>query len=105
MPARRETHDADSFWFDAPFPCSAPDQTDGPLRVRKRASSGFALGLIGAARHTILEDDAGHANRVQPGRDFLAFQFPVEIPVTASGTNQHGGPGILFLRGPMDREG
>jgi hypothetical protein len=39
----------------------------------------------------LLEDDAGHADRVQPERDFLAFQLPAEVPVAAARTNQHRG--------------
>src|SRR5207249_938655 len=62
MAARRKTHDPDSLGMDAPFPCSAPNQADGPLRVRERAPGGFALRLIGAARNPIFEDDAGHAD-------------------------------------------
>src|SRR5256885_11110087 len=105
LTARRETHDTDSLRMDAPFSGSAPHQADRPLGVLQRASSGFALGLIGAARHAVLEDDAGRANRVQPVRDFLAFELPVEFPIAASWTDQHGGSRILFLRGSIDRDG
>src|SRR5947207_2136346 len=77
LAARRESHNADSPWMDAPFPGSAPHQTDGPLRVLERASGWFLFGFTGAARHAVLEDDAGHANRVQPFSDFLTFELPV----------------------------
>ena len=103
MTARRKTDDADS--ADAPFPGFAPHQTDGPLGVLEGATSGFTLGLIGTSRHPVLEDDPGHTKRVQPFSDFLAFELPVEIPIAATGTNQHGCPAVLFLRGPIDREG
>ena len=59
MAARRETHDADLLWLNAPLTGSAPHQADGPLRVLERTSGRLTLDLIGPSRHTILEDDAG----------------------------------------------
>src|SRR5262245_28671430 len=104
MAARRETHRPDALWIDAPLFGFAPHQTDCPLGVLKWASSRLTFGFIGAARHAVFEDDAGYANRVQPGRDFLAFQLPVEVPVAASGTDQDRGPGVLIFQWPINRE-
>src|SRR5260370_1715456 len=97
MAAGRETNDADSLRIDSPIFSLAPDQADGPLGILKRASGWFALGLAGTARHPVFENDAGHAQRIEPRRDFLAFQLPVEIPVAAAGTDQHRGLGVFIL--------
>ena len=105
MAARREADHADALRIDAPLLGLAAHQADGPLGILERASGRLAFGLVGAARHPVLEDDAGHALRIQPGRDLLAFQFPVEVPVAAAGTDQDRGPGVLVLRRPIDRDG
>src|ERR1051325_11253354 len=105
MAAGREAHHADALGMEAPFASLAPYQADGPLGILERAPGRFPFRLIRAARHPIFENDASHTNRVQPGRDFLAFQLPVEIPVAAAGTNEHRRPRVLFLRRTMDGDG
>jgi hypothetical protein len=58
-----------------------------------------------APRTTVLEDDAGHALRVQPRRHFLSFELPVQIPVAASRTDRHRRARIPIPGRLVDREG
>src|SRR5207245_9669039 len=95
--ARRETDHADPFRIDTPPSGLAPYQADGALGILERASSRLAPGLVRAPRHAVLEDDAGHAERVQPGSDLLAFELPVKVPVAASWTRQPRATIILLL--------
>src|SRR2546426_179567 len=81
--ARRETDNADALRINAPLLGFAAHEPDGPLSVLKRTPGRFALGFTRAARHPILEDNAGHANGVEPVGDLLAFQLPVEIPIAS----------------------
>src|SRR5262249_20752677 len=90
---------------DAPLPGLAAYQADGPLGILEGAAGRLAPGLVGAAWHPVLEDDAGHALRIEPGRDLLAFQLPVEVPVAAPRADQHRRACVLLLRGPVDRGG
>ena len=69
------------------------------------AGPGFTLDVIGAAWHPILEQDAGYADRIEPGGDFLAFELPPEVVVAASRANQHGRARVLLLRGAIDGDG
>ena len=62
MAAGRETHYADLLRMDAPLAGVAPHEADGPLRILERAPGRLALDLIGAARHTVFDNDAGSAN-------------------------------------------
>src|SRR5439155_14824291 len=104
MAARRETANTNALWIDAPIVGFAPDQTDSALSVLQGSLGWLALGLPGAARHSIFENDAGHAQGIHPGRNFFTLQLPVEIPITASGTDQHRGAAVLILRRPIDRD-
>src|SRR5207253_9581043 len=101
--ARRKSHHADPLRMDAPLAGFAPDQADGALGILERAARRLSLGFIGVAGNAVLEDDAGDANRVQPGGDFLALKLPVEVPVPASWTNQHRGSRLLIPGWPIDR--
>src|SRR5207237_5823901 len=104
MTACREADHADALWINAPLLGFTAYQTDGSLSILERAPGRLALGIIGAARHAVLEDDPGHALRIEPGCDLLAFQLPEEVPVAAPGTDQDRGPGVLGLRRAIDRE-
>ena len=86
-----------------------------PARLRTRLTARWAsscgprgrlaLDVAGPPRATVLEDDAGHAHRVQPRRDFLALELPVEVPVAASRTDHHRRSRVLFPGGLVDRQG
>ena len=105
MAARREADDADPLRVDAPFRRPAADQANRALGVELRAQRRLALDLAGTPRASVLEDDAGHAPGVQPGRHLLAFELPVEVPVAAARADHHRRPGVLVLVGPVDGEG
>ena len=49
-----------------------------------------------APRAAILQDDAGHPHRVEPGGHFFAFQLPVKIPVAPAGADHHRRSGVLI---------
>src|SRR5262249_37326185 len=104
MAARRKPDYADPLGIDAPILGFAPDQADSSLIILHRPFGRLFFGLSGPARHPLLEDDAGHADRIRPGRDLFSLQFPIEIPVTASGTDQHRSAGVLVLRRPIDAD-
>src|SRR5512137_2667969 len=105
MTPRGETGDADSHGIDAPLPGFVPYQADGPLGILERAARRLSFRLIGPTRHSVLEDDASHAQRIQPGSDLLAFQLPVEVPVTSPWADQNRGSGVLALLRPIDSDG
>src|SRR5437868_7738941 len=104
MTACRKAHHADPLRVDAPLPGFAADQTHGALRILKRATGGLALGLVRAARHAVLQDDTRHAERIDPGSHFLAFELPVKVPVAAARTDQHCGAAIVSLCRAIDRD-
>src|SRR5689334_17957073 len=105
MATRRESHDADSLRIDSPFLRPSSHHTDGALRILERTTRRFSFGFLGTARHAILEDNASHADRVQPCGDFFAFQLPVKVPVTAARTNQHRRSDVLVCCWPVNRDG
>jgi len=47
-----------------------------------------------------IDEEARHADRVQPGRDLLAFQIPGQIPITSTRTNNDRCAGVLLLGRP-----
>src|SRR5439155_14574165 len=83
MAARREADHPDPLRVDSPFRGAAADEADGPLGVEQRAQGRLASDITRTPRHTVLEDDAGHAARVQPRRHFLSLELPIKIPVPA----------------------
>src|SRR5262249_18857475 len=103
-PARREARNADALGINAPVLGFAAHQADRPLGVLERAAGRYAFGLIRPPRHAVLEDDPGHAQRIQPRRHLFAFQFPIQVPISAARTNDDGRAAILLLRGPIDRD-
>ena len=90
-----------------PMRCGSMPHSLALLRTRLTARwascsgrrAGSPFGLVGAARHAVLEDDAGHADRVQPGGDLLAFQLPVQVPVAAAGADRIAVPVSLSFAG------
>src|SRR5438552_2020801 len=88
--ARAVRPHADAFGLDAPLPGLAPHQADGALGVLEWAGGWNALLVAGPARAAVLEDDAGHTQRVEPRGHFLPFQVPGEVVVAAAGTDQDG---------------
>src|SRR5437867_1652645 len=91
MAARREPDHADALGIDAPFRGAVAHEADRALSILERASGRLTFGLIGAARHTVLQDDAGDANGVEPGSYLFAFELPVQVPVAAARAYQHRG--------------
>src|SRR5262249_28500311 len=75
----------------------AAHEADSTLRVRERAGGWFRLVLAGPARAPVLQDDAGHADRVEPLRHLGAVQVPEEGMVAAARTDQHRDAGVLIL--------
>ena len=67
-------------------------------------SGGSPLDVARPPRTAVLEDDAGHAQRVEPRRHFFSFELPVEIPVAASRADHHRRSRVLFLRRQVNRE-
>src|SRR5262245_31117946 len=98
MPSRRKADDADALGIDAPLLGLAAHQADGALRILEWAPGRvFTWGVIGAAWHPVLEQNAGYADRVEPGGNFLPLKLPPEVVVTASRANQHRRPRVFFL--------
>src|SRR5438093_13233702 len=90
MPARREADHADAMRIKAPLVRLAADEADRPLSILERTKRRLALHVTGTARTAVLENDSRHTQRVQPVRDFLPFDIPAEVVVSATGTDQHG---------------
>src|SRR5687768_9049875 len=105
MSTRRKARDANSRWIDAPFGGAAAHQAHGALRVQQWTGSGKAFGLSSAARHAILQYESINARFVQPGRNFLAFEVPREIPVTAARANDNCSAGIFLFWRRKDSDG
>ena len=72
---------------DAPLPSPASHQAHRALCVLHWTARRLFLGFTGTARHTILQDDPGDSNRVQPGSDFFALELPIQIPVSPARAN------------------
>src|SRR5262249_16838013 len=100
-----EADDADALGVDAPLLGLAADQADGPLGVLQRPAGRLAPGVVGAARHAVFQDDAGDAERVQPGGDLLALELPEQVPVAATGADEDGRADVPVLRGAVDGQG
>jgi len=103
MAAGGETDHADLPRIDAPLPGLAANQTQRTLGILEGTRSGQGLVLPRPARATVLDDDAGHADRVEPLRHLGAVQVPKEVVVAAAGTNQHRDAGIFVFCRPIDR--
>src|SRR5207237_5949059 len=81
-------------------------EADGALRILGWSPGRwFTGGVIGTAWHPVLEQDAGYADRLEPGGDFLALELPPEVVVAAARANQHRRPRVLLLRGAIDGDG
>src|SRR5207249_9492173 len=105
MATGREADHSNPPRVDSPFQGPAADEADGPLGVEQRAQGRLAEGLSGTPRHTVLENYAGHAHRIQPGCHFRSFELPVKIPVAASRTDQHRRSRVFVLGWLVDGEG
>src|SRR5262245_27918287 len=105
MSARRETDDTDPVRGHTPLLCLAPHESNGALGVLQRPAGGFAFRLTGSSWYAIFQDDPGHADGVEPRRNLLTLQLPVEVPVTAAGTDDDRGPGVFVLGRPIDTDG
>src|SRR6185437_13982337 len=79
-------------------------QTQRALSILQRTERRFVLGLIGTARHTVFQDDAGDANRVEPLRNLGAFEIPGEYVVAAARTDHDRRAGVFLLGGTIDGE-
>src|SRR2546423_1210963 len=97
MSTRRETDHADSLRVDAPSGGPTADEADRPLGIEQRTQRWLAFDISRPTRTAVLEDDSGHALRVEPCRDFLAFEFPEQVVIPAPRTNQHRRSGVLFF--------
>ena len=105
MAASREANDADALRVDAPFGGATAEQAHGALRILKGTPGRFAFDVVRPPRHAILENDAGHTDGVEPGRDLLTLEFPIEIPIAASGADENGRAGFLVRSGPGESDG
>ena len=94
------------------------NEPDRALGVDEGDLRGRVLGVFGAARHPVLEDERGHPDGVQPGRDFFAFEVPGEDVVPAArgdhdrraarlvrGRGEHGERRLADVGHPPDRPG
>src|SRR5438093_13178812 len=104
MATGREADHPDPLRVDSPFRGAAADEADGPLGVEQRAQGRLASDITRTPRYTVLEDDAGHAERVQPRRHFLSLELPIKIPVPAPRTDHHRRSRVLVLGRLVDRE-
>src|SRR5262249_4271653 len=106
MASRRKADDADAPGIDAPLLGLAAHQADRALRVLEWTPGRvLTCDVIGTAWHPVLEQNPGHADRVEPGGDFLALKLPPEVVVAASWANQHRRPRVLVLRRAIDGDG
>src|SRR5262249_19791591 len=82
MASRRKADDADALRVDAPFLGLAAHEAHGALRVLEWTPGRvFTWGIIGTSWHAVLQQNAGYADRVEPGGDFLALKLPPEVMV------------------------
>jgi len=61
-------------------------------------------GVVAVFRDAVFDEDAGHAERVEPVADFGAFDAPGEADVGAAGKDEGGGMGVFCGVGRVDGE-
>src|SRR3954454_23868749 len=104
MASGRETDHADSLGIDCPIGRLAANKADGPLGVEQRPWRWVGTNFARPTWDAVLENDAGDADGIQPGRNFFAFQFPKQVPVATTRADDHGRAGVLGVGGTVNRE-
>src|SRR5262249_24028548 len=89
----------------APFGRSVSKQAQCSLRILEGTTGRFLRGFARATRHAISQDYPGDANGIEPFSDFFTLEFPVQIPITAAGKDEHGCAGVLFFGRLVNADG
>src|SRR5207237_7936947 len=97
--AGRETPNADSRRIDVPLLGAGAHRANRSLSVLQGRRMMIARG------DAILEHKAGHADRVNPFGDLLAFVVDGEKSIAASRTDDHGRPVGLVRRWQINVQG
>ena len=101
MAARREAEDADAGGVDHPLPRAEADDPEGTLRVLQ---GGLVPLAALAGGDTVLEHNAGNADRVEPLRDLGPLLVVRQDVVAPAGTDHDGGAGVLLAWWEEDLE-
>ena len=99
-----EADDADAMRVQMPLRGMSASDPHGLLRVLQVSGvSGIVAGLARRLRNAVLDQNAGHADRVQPLAGVSAFGVPGEPNVGAPGKDQRSGS-VAVMRGLVHRD-
>ncbi len=100
-----EAHDADVGGIEVPVGGMGAGEAHGLLGVFEIGGvGGIVAGVAVGLGYSVLDEDAGDADGVEPVAGVEAFAVPGEDAVAAAGEDEDGGSGVLAVR-RVDGEG